>query len=108
MPQGKKSKAASLTKAQMVAEIAEKSGMTKSQVKEVLDAMVSVVETELKAGHPVGIQGLVKVTIKHQPARSARLGRNPATGESIMIKARPARKVIKVRALKALKDVLSK
>lgn len=108
MPPGKKSKAASLTKAQMTAEIAEKTGLTKAQVKDVLDAMVSVVETELKAGHSVGIQGLIKVTVKHQPARPARPGRNPRTNEAITIKARPARKVVKVRALKALKDFVPK
>jgi len=108
MPPAKKSKAASLTKAQMTAEIAEKSGLTKAQVKDVLDAMVSVVDTELKAGRPVGIQGLVKITVKQQPARPARPGKNPRTGEALMIKARPARKVVKVRALKALKDVVPK
>ena len=108
MPPGKKTKVAALTKAQMTAEIAEKSGLTKAQVKDVLDAMVSVVETELKAGRPVGIQGLIKVTVKHQPARAARAGKNPRTGEAITIKARPARKVVKVRALKALKDIVPK
>ena len=94
-----------LTKAQMASEVASKTGLTKAQVSEVLAAMNAVVSEELKAGHPVTIPGLVKVTLQHKAATAARPGRNPFTGEAITIKAKPARQIIKVRALKALKDM---
>ena len=49
--------------------------------------------------------GLVKVTLTRKAATPARPGKNPFTGEAITIKAKPARNVVKVRALKALKDM---
>jgi DNA-binding protein HU-beta len=101
----KVNKAKALTKAQMATEIASKSGLTKTQVNDVLAAMATVIAGELKAGRPVTIPGLVKVTLVHKAATAARPGRNPFTGEAITIKAKPARRIVKVRALKALKDM---
>lgn len=101
----KVNKPKSLTKTQMAGEIAAKAGLTKTQVMEVFAALEDVVGAELKAGHPVTIPGLVKVTLQHKAATAARKGRNPFTGEEIMIKAKPARKVVRVRALKNLKDM---
>jgi nucleoid DNA-binding protein len=105
MPPRKATKPKGLTKSQVTTEIAEKAGLSKAQVGEVLDALEAVVASELKGGRPVTIAGLVKVAIQHKPATPARPGRNPATGEAITIKAKPARKVVKVRAVKALKDM---
>lgn len=101
----KKEKPKALTKAQMAAEVAAKTGLTKAQVQEVFAAQAAVVGEELKSGRPVTIPGLVKVTLQHKAATPARPGRNPFTGEAITIKAKPARKVVRVRALKALKDM---
>ena len=101
----KSNKGKALTKAQMVSEIASKAGLTKAQVNSMFDAMSEVIGEELKAGRPVTVPGLVKVTLTHKAATAARPGRNPFTGEAITIKAKPARKVVKVRALKALKDM---
>ena len=50
--------------------------------------------------------GLVKMLKVKKPATKARPGVNPFTGENIMIKAKPARKIVKVRALKGLKDMV--
>lgn len=108
MPPAKKSKAKSLTKAQLAAEIADKTGLTKVQVKEVLEALTTVVGEELKAGNPIGIQGLVKITVVHKKATPARPGRNPRTNEAITIGEKPARKIVKVRALKGLKELAPK
>jgi nucleoid DNA-binding protein len=93
------------TKAQIEAEVAAKAGLTKAQVHEVFSALSAVVGAELKAGRPVTVAGLVKVTLVHKPATPARPGRNPFTGEAITIKAKPSRKVVRVRAVKALKDM---
>jgi nucleoid DNA-binding protein len=100
-----KKKAKALTKAQWTAELAEKTGLTKSQIQNVIEAESMVVKAELKAGHPVNIPGLVKITLQHKAATPSRPGINPFTKEAITIKAKPARKVVRVRALKALKDM---
>ena len=94
-----------LTKSQLASELAAKADLTKAQVNAVFDAMNDLVGKELKAGRPLTIPGLVKIRLVHKAATPARAGRNPATGETITIKAKPARKVVKVRALKALKDM---
>jgi DNA-binding protein HU-beta len=99
----KKDKA--LTKAQLASELATKTGLSKAQINSVFDALSEVVSKELKGGRPVTVPGLVKVTLAHKAATPARPGRNPFTGEAITIKAKPARKVVKVRALKSLKDM---
>ena len=49
----------------------------------------------------------VKIVRKTKPASKAREGRNPLTGETIKIAAKPKRDVIKVRPLKSLKDVIA-
>ena len=89
----------------MASEIANETGLTKARVSDVLAAMSKVVGSELKGGRPVTIPGLVKVTLVRKAATASRPGRNPFTGEAITIKAKPARSVVKVRALKALKDM---
>ena len=50
--------------------------------------------------------GLLKMRVVKKPARKARKGTNPFTGEEMMFKAKPATKVVKVSALKGLKDMV--
>jgi hypothetical protein len=52
------------------------------------------------------VMGMMKIRRVHKPAVKARRGTNPFTGEEMMFKAKPARNVIKVGALKALKDMV--
>lgn len=94
-----------MTKAQTEGELASRTGLTKAQVSQVLAAQADLVAEELRAGRPATIPGLVKVMLVRKPATAAHPGRNPATGEAITIKAKPARNVVRVRAVKALKDV---
>jgi nucleoid DNA-binding protein len=103
----KAKKPKAMTKAQMAGELAAKTGLTKVQIGEVFAAQAELVAAELKGGRPIAIPGLVKITLQHKAATPAKPGRNPATGEAIMIKAKPARRVVRVRALKALKDMAS-
>jgi nucleoid DNA-binding protein len=95
-----------MSKTELVEAIAAESGLEKKQVNAVLDGLNGVVYKELKAQHEVVIPGLLKLTAVTKPAVPAREGINPFTKEPTMFKARPARKVIKPRALKALKDAL--
>ena len=88
-----------MTKSQIIAALAEKSGLTKKQVVEVLGNLTELAYKEAKVGFTIpGVGKLVVVN------RKARKGRNPATGETIRI---PAKKVLKFRIAKAAKDALS-
>ncbi len=95
------------SKSQIVGNIAEKTGLTRKQVVSVFDAMSSMLTTDLKSGPKVfSLAGLAKFTVQYKPATKARKGINPFTGEETMFKAKPARNVVKIRALKALKDAV--
>lgn len=95
-----------MSKTELIEEIANQSGLEKKQVSAVLDSLNNVVYKELKAENEVTIPGLVKLTAVTKPAVPAREGINPFTKEKTMFKAKPARKVIKPRPLKALKDAV--
>ncbi|HUE98747.1 MAG TPA: HU family DNA-binding protein [Anaerolineales bacterium] len=95
-----------MSKTELVEAIAGQSGLEKKQVNAVLDALNGVIYKELKAQHEVMIPGLLKLTAVTKPAVPAREGINPFTKEKTMFKAKPERKVIKPRPLKALKDAV--
>jgi len=95
-----------MSKTEFVEAIASQSGLEKKQVNAVLDALTNVVYSELKSENEVVLPGLVKLTSVTKPAVPEREGINPFTKEKTMFKAKPARKVIKPRPLKALKDAV--
>lgn len=86
------------TKTQIIADIADATEITKKQAKEVIEALVALAYKEAKNGFT--IPGLGKLVVVQ---RKARMGRNPATGETIKIK---AKKVLKFRVAKAAKDAI--
>ena len=89
---------AALTKSQIVAGLAEAVGISKAQAKVALEALVQMAYKGAKDGFTIpGLGKLVKVK------RKARLGRNPATGETIKI---AAKTVLKFRVAKAAKDAI--
>jgi len=94
------------TKAETVAQIADKTDLTKAQVNSVMAAMAETVEENLKKHKAALIPGLVKVTVAHKAATKAREGPHPITREPMVFRAKPARDVVKVRALKGLKDAI--
>ncbi len=87
-----------MTKSETLQALADKLGMTRKQVSEMLDALVALAYSETKKSGEFTIPGLGKLQKKH---REARMGRNPATGEQIQI---PAKTVVKFRVAKAAKD----
>lgn len=95
-----------MSKTELVEAIANQAGLEKKQVNAVLDALNDVVYRELRAENEVVIPGLLKLTAVTKPAVPEREGINPFTKEPTIFKAKPARKVIKPRPLKALKDAL--
>jgi nucleoid DNA-binding protein len=95
------------TKSEVYKAVAESTGLTRKQVASVFDALASVIKADLSRGPGVfSVPGLMKITVVRKPATKARPGVNPFTGEKIMIKAKPARKVVKVRPLKGLKAMV--
>jgi len=95
------------TKTEMLTHIAEKTGLKRKEVSAVFDEMAGIMKRDLKSGAGVfNIYGLMKVKLVRKPATAARKGINPFTKEEVMFKAKPARNVVKVLPLKALKDMV--
>ena len=95
------------TKSQVMATIAEDTGLSKREVAAVFAALNNVIHRHLKPRScgTFTLPGLAKVVVKKKAATKARKGINPFTGEETMFKAKPASRVIKVRPLKGLKDM---
>jgi len=96
------------TKAQLLTEVAVAASLEKKHAKAFFTALRELVERHMHAkgsGEVVIPELGIKVRRVKKPATKARKGRNPFTGEEIMIKAKPARNSIKVTAMKALKQL---
>lgn len=81
--------------------------LSRKEVRSVLDALNDLVELDLSKNGPgdFRLNNLVKITYVQKKATKSRKGKSPFTGELMTYKAKPARKYVKVRALKALKDL---
>lgn len=90
--------AKTMTKAQIVAGVADKVGITKKQAGEAIETLATMAYKNAKNGFTV--PGLGKLVLVN---RKARMGRNPATGAAIKI---PAKRVVKFRVAKACKDAI--
>ncbi len=86
------------TKSQIIGQVAEDAEITKAQAKAAIESLVAQAYKGAKDGFT--IPGLGKIVVVK---RKARMGRNPATGESIKI---PAKRVLKFRIAKAAKDAI--
>jgi len=91
---------AKMTKSQMLNALAEATGLSKKDVNGVLDALVDLAYKEVKKNGEFALPGIGKLVKVH---RKARMGRNPATGETIKIKAKT---VVKFRVAKGAKDAV--
>lgn len=96
-----------MNKSEFLSALAEKTGLNKKQAASVMDAISSIVAEQLrKAHHEVTIPGLIKLNVSDKPATAEHPGTNPFTKLPTIIKAKPARKVVKARPVKALKDAV--
>ena len=91
-----------MNKTELIAAVAEKTGMTKKDAERVINATIETVEASLVKGEKVSISGFGIFEVK---AREARVGRNPRTKESIEI---PATRLPVFKASKTLKDSVAK
>jgi len=92
-----------MTRTQVIALLAEKSGLTKKQIKELLELIGDTIVKNEKIALPFGT-----FRRKKKPARPARKGVNPFTGEPMNIKAKPATSVLKFSANKETKEAVAK
>ncbi len=100
--------AAPRSKSDIVRTLAENNDLSRQQIQGVMDTMAAVMAQDLGSGGPgqFTVPGLMKIVVQHKPATPARPGTNPFTGEPTTFKAKPARNVVKIRALKGLKDMV--
>ena len=91
-----------MNKTELIAAVAEKTGMTKKDAERVINATFESITAALAKGDKVAVSGFGNFEVK---AREARVGRNPRTKETIEI---PATKLPAFKAAKALKDAIAK
>jgi nucleoid DNA-binding protein len=106
MAENSKPKAA--TKTVMFQELAERTGLSRKQITVVFDELAGYIKGQLGKKGPglFVLPGLLKIKRVEKPATKARPGKNPRTGEPMMIKAKPKRTVVKPLALKGLKEMV--
>lgn len=91
---------AKMTKSQLLSTLAESTGMAKKDVTALLEKVVELAYKEVKSSGEFVVPGIGKLVKVH---RKERMGRNPATGETIKI---PAKTVVKFRVAKAAKEAV--
>jgi nucleoid DNA-binding protein len=93
------------TKSEIFGIIAERTELSKRDVRNVFDSLTELAGRVLaKGAGQFTVPGLCKLVVKTTPARKARKGINPFTGEEMTFKAKPKSKTVRARAVKALKD----
>jgi len=97
-----------MTKSQIMSDLADNTGLTKKDIAAVFDNLATMIGKNLGKRGPgtFTVPGLMKIKVVRKPATKARKGINPFTKEEQMFKAKPARNVVKVNALKGLKDMV--
>ena len=90
-----------MNKSELIASVADKSGLSKADATRAVDGIVEAIEDALRGGDSVSLVGFGTFQVKD---RAARTGRNPQTGGTINI---PAAKVPSFKAGKSLKDAVN-
>ena len=96
------------TKSEILGVLANTTGLSKKDVSSVFASMSDLIGKDVgkKGCGLFTVPGLMKIRRINKPATKARKGINPFTGEETTFKAKPARNVVKIRPLKALKDMV--
>jgi len=98
--------AKAMSKSEITNSLVEKTSLTKKEVNAVLDGLAELISGSLgkKGAGIFNLPGLAKFKVIRKPATKERKGINPFTKEEVVFKAKPARNIVKIQALKALKD----
>jgi nucleoid DNA-binding protein len=96
-----------LTKSEIFTFLAERAQLARKDVRAIFDELSALAGKSLAKGPgQFTIPGLCKMVVRVRPARKARKGINPFTGEETTFKARPKSKTVRIRPIKALKDAV--
>jgi nucleoid DNA-binding protein len=97
-----------LSKSQVYSDLAEAADLSRKQVAGIFDGLTDVIKQQLGKKGPglFTVPGLMKIKVVRKKATKERVGVNPFTGEQQVFKAKPARNVVKVLPLKALKAMV--
>ena len=90
-----------LTKAQIIEEISNKDGFTKKKSIEIVETLLDIIKNTLESGDDVLISGFGKFCVKKKKERR---GRNPATGDDMMLS---ARNVVTFKCSSKLRDMIN-
>ncbi|MCE9592165.1 MAG: HU family DNA-binding protein [Planctomycetes bacterium] len=95
------------SKSEILTSVAGTTGLSRKQVGSVLASVTDLIGKNVGKKGPgiFVVPGLMKIIVVSKPATKARKGINPFTKEEVMFKAKPARRVVKIRPLKALKEM---
>ncbi|MFN2370447.1 MAG: HU family DNA-binding protein [Candidatus Krumholzibacteriia bacterium] len=95
------------TKSEVYRAIADKTGLARKDVVGVIDTLNNIMTASVKKHGTFNYMGLMKLTLVKKPAvKGGKLVKNPFTGEMVKQKARPASRSVRVRPMKAIKDML--
>lgn len=95
------------TKGELYRLMADASGISRKQAVAAVDTLTAAMAADLaKGGGMFNLFGLAKMVVIRKPAQPERQGINPFTKEPTIFKAKPARKVVKIRPMKALKSLV--
>jgi DNA-binding protein HU-beta len=95
-----------MSKSELIQKIADEVSLSKKDVKAVIEQLAEVAYNEMKKSGAFLLPGFAKFVVVKKPATPERKGINPFTKEPTVFKAKPARKVLKVRPVKAAKDAV--
>ncbi len=96
-----------MSKSELIEKLTGRSGdLSRKTVKGILEGLTEIAHKELKKNGAFLVPGIAKFVVIKKAATKARKGINPFTKEPTIFKAKPARKVLKARPVKAAKDAL--
>jgi nucleoid DNA-binding protein len=97
-----------MTKTEMIAALAESTGLTKQQVAGLFDELAKLIGKELgdEGAGVFNVSNLLKIKVVRKPASPERKGINPFTKEETVFKAKPAKNVVKLVPLRGLKELV--
>ena len=97
------------TKSQIIGALSENTGIARKDVTAMFDTMSVMIQKDLSRRGPGAftVPGLMKIRVVRKPATKSRKGVNPFTGEPTVFKAKPAHNVVRIRPLKAMKEMVN-
>jgi DNA-binding protein HU-beta len=95
-----------MSKSELIRKVADQHSLSRKDVKSVIESLASVGYKELKKNGAFLLPGFAKFVVIKKPATKERAGINPFTKKPTVFKARPARKIVRARPLKAAKDAV--